>query len=61
MKAQTPDPRMEDMYLRRARDAFANAKLKGMTDPGGWMYMYSKRGEDFFKNIDFRNYISFKQ
>jgi hypothetical protein len=61
MTTQTPDPRMKDMYLRRASDAFTNAKLKGMTNPNAWMYMYSKRGEDFFKNTDFRNYISFKQ
>ena len=48
------------MYLRNHKLAFASAKSQGLSDPGSWMYMYSKDGYDFFKNISFRNYIKFK-
>jgi len=45
--------------------AFDNAKAKGLHDPEAYMYMYSKtvdgKNQDFFKNINFRNYIKFEQ
>ena len=49
------------MYQRDHTKAFDNAKSKGLDKPKEYMYMYSKDGEDYFKNINFRNYISFKQ
>ena len=49
------------MYQRDHIKAFDNAKSKGLDKPKEYMYMYSKDGEDYFKNINFRNYISFKQ
>ena len=33
----------------------------GLKKPQEWMYMYSSFKKDFFKNINFRNYISFEQ
>ncbi len=50
-----------DLYTRDHKAAFENAKAKGLSDPGKWMYMYSSHNEDYFKNINFRNYISFTQ
>ena len=52
---------MNGMYQRNSNEAFENAKLKGLNNPGEYMYMYSKDGLDYFKNINFRNYINFKQ
>jgi len=49
------------MYMRDHKVAFKNAKSKGLNKPNEFMYMYSKDKKDFFKNINFRNYISFKQ
>jgi len=49
------------MYARDHKKAFENAKLKGLNDPENYMYMYSKDTKDYFKNISFRNYISFEQ
>ena len=49
------------MYMRDHKLAFENAKSKGLNKPNEFMYMYSKDKKDFFKNINFRNYISFKQ
>ena len=49
------------MYARDHKEAFENAKLKGLNDPENYMYMYSKDTKDYFKNISFRNYISFEQ
>ena len=46
------------MYQRDSNEAFENAKSKGLDKPEDFMYMYSK---DYFKNINFRNYISFNQ
>ena len=48
------------MYYRDHKEAFQNAKLKGLDKPNEYMYMYSKDGLDYFKNINFRNYINFK-
>ena len=48
------------MYYRDHKEAFQNAKLKGLDKPKEYMYMYSKDGLDYFKNINFRNYINFK-
>jgi len=56
---------MENMYQRNSNEAFENAKLKGLDKPNEYMYMYSKKTNDglfdYFKNINFRNYINFKQ
>ena len=52
---------MNGMYQRNSNEAFENAKLKGLDKPNEYMYMYSKDGLDYFKNINFRNYINFKQ
>ena len=49
------------MYMRDHKLAFENAKSKGLKKPSEFMYMYSKDKKDFFKNINFRNYISFEQ
>ena len=47
------------MYHRDHIEAFNNAKAKGLEDPEKYMYMYSQNNRDYFKNINFRNYISF--
>ena len=47
------------MYHRDHIEAFINAKAKGLEDPEKYMYMYSQNNRDYFKNINFRNYISF--
>jgi retron-type reverse transcriptase len=52
---------MNGMYQRDSNEAFTNAKAKGLDKPEDYMYMYSKDNKDFFKNINFRNYISFNQ
>ena len=52
---------MNGMYQRNSNEAFESAKLKGLNNPGEYMYMYSKDNKDYFKNINFRNYINFKQ
>ena len=49
------------MYQRDSNEAFENAKLKGLNRPEDYMYMYSKGEKDFFKNINYRNYINFNQ
>ena len=49
------------MYQRDHIEAFDNAKLKGLKKPQDFMYMYSQANKDYFKNINFRNYISFNQ
>jgi len=49
------------MYMRDHKVAFENAKTKGLNKPSDYMYMYSQSNKDFFKNINFRNYISFEQ
>jgi len=47
------------MYQRNSNEAFENAKLKGLNKPGEFMYMYSLENFDYFKNINFRNYVRF--
>ena len=49
-----------DLYTRDHKEAFNNAKLKGLNNPNEYMYMYSSHNKDYFKNINFRNYISFE-
>jgi hypothetical protein len=49
------------MYQRDSNEAFENAKTKGLNKPQDFMYMYSQAKKDYFKNINFRNYISFAQ
>ena len=49
------------MYQRNSNEAFENAKAKGLNKPSEFMYMYSQTNRDYFKNINFRNYISFAQ
>ena len=50
---------MKTMYQRDHKKAFENAKLKGLNKPNEFMYMYSLENFDYFKNINFRNYIRF--
>ena len=57
----TKETTMNGMYQRDSNEAFENAKSKGLDKPQEYMYMYSKDNKDFFKNINFRNYISFDQ
>ena len=57
----TQQTKKEDFYMRDHIKAFDNAKVKGLHDPEAYMYMYSKDNNDFFKNINFRNYIKFEQ
>ena len=47
--------------IKDSQKAFENAKSKGLNNPSEYMYMYSKDNKDYFKNINFRNYISFNQ
>ena len=50
------------LTVKNAEDsqkAFENAKSKGLKKPQDFMYMYSQNGRDYFKNIMFRNYISY--
>jgi hypothetical protein len=49
------------IYHRDHIKAFNNAKSKGLSKPEDYMYMYSKDNKDYFKNINFRNYINFNQ
>jgi len=49
------------MYQRDSNEAFENAKTKGLNKPSEFMYMYSQNNRDYFKNINFRNYINFAQ
>ena len=49
------------MYQRDSNKAFEKAKSKGLDKPEEYMYMYSKDNKDYFKNINFRNYIDFEQ
>ena len=42
-------------------DAFDNAIKRGMKDPENWMYMYSEKNKDYFKNYYTRAYISYPQ
>ena len=49
------------IYHRDHIKAFNNAKSKGLKNPEDYMYMYSRDDTDYFKNINFRNYISFNQ
>ena len=60
-KQLTKEKTMNGMYQRDSNEAFTNAKAKGLDKPQDYMYMYSKDNMDFFKNINFRNYISFNQ
>ena len=50
---------MKNMYQRNSNKAFENAKLKGLNKPNEFMYMYSLENFDYFKNINFRNYVRF--
>ena len=50
------------LIVKNAKDsqiAFENAKSKVLNNPSEYMYMYSKDNKDYFKNINFRNYINF--
>ncbi|MBP3255641.1 MAG: hypothetical protein J6M60_04035 [Clostridia bacterium] len=42
-------------------DAFENAIKRGMKNPDDWMYMYSEKNKDYFKNYYTREYISYPQ
>jgi hypothetical protein len=58
-KTNQPKENMKNMYQRDHKKAFENAKLKGLNKPNEFMYMYSLENFDYFKNINFRNYIRF--
>ena len=58
-KTNQPKETMKTMYQRVHKKAFENAKLKGLNKPNEFMYMYSLENFDYFKNINFRNYIRF--
>ena len=47
--------------IKDSQKAFENAKSKGLNNLNEYMYMYSKDNKDYFKNINFRNYIDFEQ
>ena len=49
------------MYLRDSKLAFESAKSNGLTQPENYMYMYSLKEKDFFKDTLTRKYISFNQ
>jgi hypothetical protein len=51
---------MKNMYQRDHIKAFENAKQDANFKPDEFMYMYSKDGCDYFKNTNFRNYVSFQ-
>ena len=57
----TQQAKKEDFYMRDHIKAFENAKKKGLNKPSEYMYMYSQDNKDYFKNINFRNYINFEQ
>ena len=57
----TQQAKKEDFYMRDHIKAFENAKKKGLNKPSEYMYMYSQNNKDYFKNINFRNYINFEQ
>ena len=57
----TQQAKKEDFYMRDHIKAFENAKKKGLNKPSEYMYMYSQDNKDYFKNINFRNYINFVQ
>ena len=50
------------MQIREnSNEAFENAIKKGMKNPERWMYMYSEKSKDYFKNCYTRRYISYRQ
>lgn len=52
----------DDLQIRKnPDDAFENALKHGMKKPNDWMYMYSKRGRDYFKHCETREYKSYPQ
>ena len=61
MSTLTKETTMNGMYQRDSNEAFTNAKAKGLDKPQDFMYMYSIKEKDFFKNIMDRKYISFNQ
>jgi hypothetical protein len=58
-KTNQPKETMKNMYQRNHKEAFENAKSKGLNNPNEVMYMYSLENFDYFKNINFRNYTRF--
>jgi hypothetical protein len=47
--------------IRDPKEAFQNAINRGLKNPEDYMYMYTDKGRDYFKNICTRNYISFRR
>ncbi len=61
---QTPnqDSVFVSLSIRENPDeAFQNAIRMGMYHPEEWMYMYSKKGYDYFKHHDTRRYCRYPQ
>lgn len=48
----------DTLKIYDSEKAFNNAIKKGL-NPDGWMYMYSTRFKDYFKNSMTRGYISY--
>ena len=49
----------DELKIYEPEKAFNNAIKKGLKNPENWMYMYSTRFKDYFKNCVTRNYISY--
>ena len=52
---------MNNVSFRDADRAFDDAIKKGLEDPENWMYMYSDEQNDYFKNIDTREYRAYSR
>jgi hypothetical protein len=48
------------LEIHNLEAAFDYAIKMGLKYPDDWMYMYTKKKRDYFKNIDTRTYRSFK-
>lgn len=51
----------QNIAVDSSERAFENAISKGLKNPEKYMFMYSSNGQDHFKHIDTREYISFSQ
>lgn len=49
----------DSLKINDPESAFNNAIKKGLKNPEDFMYMYSTKFKDYFKNSITRNYISY--
>ena len=49
----------DNLRINISKEAFKNAIRKGLKEPENWMYMYSNKTRDYFKNQITREYISY--